>query len=229
MKTHRRELTQRCADQELVVEGHKVKLSQVKRYMRRKGTIEARTASTSDTDASDARSLHVNIPSPLPASQTIPVRIDSPSSLNTPVLLNENPQYSPSLPSHAELQLSKPALSQLNSSWTGLNSHYRTKRLVHSEQKTLAPELDLPREGSYAASAKQMQQGGTDKGAGDSDPERDSKRQRLDHSPSSPEPSRLLACPYAKYDTARYSEKNIAEKKFRMCSSCYLATIPRLK
>jgi hypothetical protein len=40
---------------------------------------------------------------------------------------------------------------------------------------------------------------------------------------------RLLACPYCKYDPARYSERNITEKNYRGCSSMYLTTISRLK
>jgi hypothetical protein len=40
---------------------------------------------------------------------------------------------------------------------------------------------------------------------------------------------RLLACPYQKYDPGRYSERNIAEKEYRGCASCYLSDISRLK
>ncbi|KIW81314.1 hypothetical protein Z517_04339 [Fonsecaea pedrosoi CBS 271.37] len=41
--------------------------------------------------------------------------------------------------------------------------------------------------------------------------------------------SRLLACPYSKFDPARYSERNEHEQNYRGCSSCFLKDIPRLK
>ncbi|EXJ60942.1 hypothetical protein A1O7_05095 [Cladophialophora yegresii CBS 114405] len=40
---------------------------------------------------------------------------------------------------------------------------------------------------------------------------------------------KLLACPYSKFDPARYSELNTTELQYRGCSSCFLTTIPRLK
>ncbi|ETI24200.1 hypothetical protein G647_03569 [Cladophialophora carrionii CBS 160.54] len=40
---------------------------------------------------------------------------------------------------------------------------------------------------------------------------------------------KLLACPFSKFDPARYSELNTTELQYRGCSSCYLTTIPRLK
>jgi hypothetical protein len=40
---------------------------------------------------------------------------------------------------------------------------------------------------------------------------------------------KLLACPYFKYDPTRYSERNILEKTYRGCSSCFLKDISRLK
>lgn len=40
---------------------------------------------------------------------------------------------------------------------------------------------------------------------------------------------KLLACPYSKFDPARYSELNTIEMQYRGCSSCFLTTIPRLK
>ncbi|KIW88058.1 uncharacterized protein Z519_11168 [Cladophialophora bantiana CBS 173.52] len=41
--------------------------------------------------------------------------------------------------------------------------------------------------------------------------------------------SRLLACPYSKFDPCRYSERNELEKNYRGCSSCFLKDIARLK
>lgn len=42
-------------------------------------------------------------------------------------------------------------------------------------------------------------------------------------------PQRLLACPYAKFDPERYSERNQVEKQYRGCSGRYLTDISRLK
>lgn len=39
----------------------------------------------------------------------------------------------------------------------------------------------------------------------------------------------LLACPFAKFDAARYSEQNLVEKNYRGCSSSFLKDISRLK
>jgi hypothetical protein len=38
-----------------------------------------------------------------------------------------------------------------------------------------------------------------------------------------------LACPYWKHDPERYSERNLNEKPYRGCASCYTTTISRLK
>ncbi|KAJ9614446.1 hypothetical protein H2200_002582 [Cladophialophora chaetospira] len=40
---------------------------------------------------------------------------------------------------------------------------------------------------------------------------------------------RLLACPYARHDPQRYSERNRNEKNYRGCSSVYIRSIARLK
>ena len=42
-------------------------------------------------------------------------------------------------------------------------------------------------------------------------------------------PEKLFACPYSKHDPSRYSERNMAEKNYRGCSSSYLKDVPRLK
>jgi hypothetical protein len=42
-------------------------------------------------------------------------------------------------------------------------------------------------------------------------------------------PEKLFACPYSKHDPSRYSERNMAEKNYRSCSSSYLKDVPRLK
>jgi len=59
---------------------------------------------------------------------------------------------------------------------------------------------------------------------------RRSKRARLCHSTSAAT-ERLLACPYAKYDPNRYSERNSNpnEKHYRGCASRHLTSIARVK
>jgi hypothetical protein len=40
---------------------------------------------------------------------------------------------------------------------------------------------------------------------------------------------KLFACPYSKFDTERYSERNSCEKNYRKCASSVLSSIARLK
>lgn len=61
---------------------------------------------------------------------------------------------------------------------------------------------------------------------------RSRKRRRRSHEPNPSELApnlRLLACPYQKYDPGRYSERNVVEKEYRGCASCYISDISRLK
>ena len=58
---------------------------------------------------------------------------------------------------------------------------------------------------------------------------RPSKRQRYAPSTSSTLENGLLACPYAKFDPFKFSDKNVHEKKFRGCRTFLLSSIPRLK
>ncbi|KAJ9610740.1 hypothetical protein H2200_005517 [Cladophialophora chaetospira] len=58
------------------------------------------------------------------------------------------------------------------------------------------------------------------------------KKPRLNQCDSqNPESHPLLACPYAKYDPIRYSERNsnLEEKRYRRCSTICLTSIARLK
>lgn len=55
------------------------------------------------------------------------------------------------------------------------------------------------------------------------------KRRRFSSTSSVEIDGKLLACPYYKYDPGRYSERNVDEKGYRGCSSCYTTTISRLK
>lgn len=64
------------------------------------------------------------------------------------------------------------------------------------------------------------------------DEEEGARRNKLpcisDESQGGPE-SKLLACPYSKFDPQRYSERNEREKNYRGCSSCFLKDVARLK
>ncbi|KEF51929.1 uncharacterized protein A1O9_11919 [Exophiala aquamarina CBS 119918] len=80
----------------------------------------------------------------------------------------------------------------------------QSKRAVHDRDERDSPSDD-------------------EEGAADGGPHPKRKRR-------SPEKSaRLFACPFAKFDPERYSERNIIEKNYRKCSSKYLRDIARLK
>lgn len=56
------------------------------------------------------------------------------------------------------------------------------------------------------------------------------RRRQLNHDPEEDSSClRLLACPYQKYDPQRYSERNVLEKEYRGCASCFITDINRLK
>ena len=71
--------------------------------------------------------------------------------------------------------------------------------------------------------------GGSDDDEDENPDRRRHKRQGIAGSNSDVVPEKLFACPYFKLDPSRYSRRNIAEKKYRGCSSCYLMDISRLK
>jgi hypothetical protein len=55
------------------------------------------------------------------------------------------------------------------------------------------------------------------------------KLPKVSTSPTTDADLKLLACPYAKFDPRRYSERNEVEKNYRGCTSCFLKDINRLK
>ncbi|KIW77313.1 hypothetical protein Z517_09759 [Fonsecaea pedrosoi CBS 271.37] len=63
----------------------------------------------------------------------------------------------------------------------------------------------------------------------DDDEEDQPPKKARTSSERSPPTKKLLACPYWKYDPARYSPANTSEKRYRGCSSVYLRDIARLK
>ena len=56
-----------------------------------------------------------------------------------------------------------------------------------------------------------------------------SKQRRSATSTISSSENRLFACPYAKFDPARFSDKNIQDKKFRSCRTSLMRDISRVK
>ena len=95
-----------------------------------------------------------------------------------------------------------------------------------SSSQTSTPEK---RKSSYEA--RNFRNRNQEDGNADSDEDEQqtpSKRSKNDPNPNTPH-IRLLACPYWKFDPARYSEHNRIEKNYRGCSSCYLTDIVRLK
>jgi hypothetical protein len=63
----------------------------------------------------------------------------------------------------------------------------------------------------------------------DDDDQGTPKRRKQSPIPAVNVTQRLLACPYAKCDPIRYSERNVNEKQYRGCSGRYLTDISRLK
>jgi hypothetical protein len=66
----------------------------------------------------------------------------------------------------------------------------------------------------------------------DEDEGEGSRRRKVPRTPDTSQPgsgAKLLACPFTKFDSRRYSERNELEKNYRGCSSCYLRDIARLK
>ena len=55
------------------------------------------------------------------------------------------------------------------------------------------------------------------------------KRPKLPNQAIGGPDTKLLACPYMKFDPQRYSERNPTEKNYRGCSSCFLKDMNRLK
>lgn len=85
------------------------------------------------------------------------------------------------------------------------------------------PDTSLP-----TSSKRPRQDGEDDKDFGeDNDDDRapGPKRKRESEGQS----IKLFACPYAKFDLERYSERNHVEKHYRNCASKYLNGIPRVK
>lgn len=81
---------------------------------------------------------------------------------------------------------------------------------------------------SQSASSSRGERTGAN-GEDDSEQHDEPNSKRTKASGSSLLGGRLIACPYTRYDPIRYSERNMAEKHYRGCSSCFITDIPKLK
>ena len=139
----------------------------------------------------------------------------------------------------AELQRIQAALveqliSDYISSWRSSHGNIRSRPSQQSTSTSRQARLGTPRSsGRSAPSAKSLgkrrreedEDADADADADDiPSGDEDRKRRRL-----SCEVNRLFACPYAKYDPTRYSERNEVETNYRACSSKVLRNISRVK
>jgi hypothetical protein len=104
-------------------------------------------------------------------------------------------------------------------SYTGYSASSSTSSWSHTSSNASSQTSYSNSSGS----AKRPRPG--DDGEGDS---RRSRKTRLGTGRKETE-LKLLACPFAKFDAARYSEQNLVEKHYRGCSSSFLKDISRLK
>jgi hypothetical protein len=97
-----------------------------------------------------------------------------------------------------------------------------------SQGNIAAPVSNLRALQARAPTAKRSADSRDDSEDADEDESRNAKRQRR-RSASSDSSKLLLACPYFKMDSVRYSERNLQEQCYRGCASKLLRNIPRLK
>ncbi|KAF7510094.1 hypothetical protein GJ744_007198 [Endocarpon pusillum] len=110
----------------------------------------------------------------------------------------------------------------------GLRRHAGTKR-GRSDQASSSPNVwTQPSLYSQSASSSRGERTGAN-GEDDSEQHDEPNNKRTKNSGSSLLVGRLIACPYTRYDPIRYSERNMAEKHYRGCSSCFITDIPKLK
>lgn len=98
-----------------------------------------------------------------------------------------------------------------------------------SDQASSSPNVSTqPSLYSQSASSGRGERTGAN-GEDDSGQHDEPNNKRTKNSGSSLLAGRLIACPYTRYDPIRYSERNMAEKHYRGCSSCFITDIPKLK
>ena len=110
----------------------------------------------------------------------------------------------------------------------GVRSRPGTKR-GRSGQASRSPKVSTePSLYSQSASSSRGERTGAN-GEDDSEQHDEPSSKRTKNPGSSLLGGRLIACPYTRYDPIRYSERNMAEKHYRGCSSCFITDIPKLK
>ena len=128
--------------------------------------------------------------------------------------------------------LGEGSLDQLPTiSRNGIREHAGTKRkasAANSYRKSTSSSK------SPQVNGKALSQGSPSNGEGSGDDggeesNDDNNLKRRKQVSQSSMSQRLLACPYSKFDPARYSERNQHEKQYRGCSGRYLTDISRLK
>ena len=108
------------------------------------------------------------------------------------------------------------------------NSGKRKSRTSQTDTTASSPQTSESLSRNSSKNDKRYNNDGNDDDEEPSADEGEPKRRK----PSSPLPNgpqRLLACPYAKWNPARYTERNQLEKQYRSCSGKYLTDVSRLK
>ncbi len=200
---------QRSTDQELVVDGHKIKLSQVKRYMRRKKTREADTGHADHRETSDPQS-RADYNDCGSGAESPSSAVDSMASISSLLeSAQDNTDLCQSSVSNAD-NGARPDCSGLLEAIPEVGAFEENRNIRPSKRAFTDCDNDQDNhdDESYGSGPKRL---------------------RRTDSPASVLEDRLLSCPYSKHDPVRYSEKNTVEMNYRGCSGCYLRDISRLK
>jgi hypothetical protein len=116
--------------------------------------------------------------------------------------------------------------------WRACHGHIRSRPSQQSASTSRQQRLETscssrPPPPSAKSSRKRRREEGEDPDDVPSSDD-DCKRRRATCEVDDPE-NKLFACPYAKYNSARYSERNAVEVSYRRCSSKLLRDIARVK
>jgi hypothetical protein len=265
-RTNERELTQPSPDKEMVVEGQKVTLSQVKRYLRRKKNSAASNDDKNDESVGrwdgktnqalrpsyfgqpddsyaatelgsqdievdsamndywfadprhfdEVESCHVSASDaelkPLPADRT-----------TTTELKHYDRSFFPRSPLSFQVSptTEEPTWNTTSNRFEGksINFPQRHNHAHHSNGSESSHELFGGKRSLPTAEADEDEQSCSSS----------SKQRRRTDSTGSTFKNRLFACPYAKFDPMKFSDKNVDEKKFRSCRTSLMRNISRVK
>ncbi|KIW54082.1 hypothetical protein PV05_06471 [Exophiala xenobiotica] len=114
-----------------------------------------------------------------------------------------------------------------------VGSHIRThgnKRKAGGSQTGLSPTNSTTSGHRSPLKRSPSDREGQDASDDDKEDNGSGTPKKMKHEPDAIEsPEKLFACPFCKYDKARYSERNVQEKHYRGCASGYWPDISRLK